>query len=108
MCQTGRTICCEGGWLREEASRSQHKRDAQWKFPSEQGAFVLGTGFSAEAATLAPRLHAPGATTLTSTDSGKEKKAHHAHKAQKKTVSHKVKKVKKFEFFFFLFSGTSP
>jgi hypothetical protein len=59
------------------------------------GAFVLGTGFSAEAATLAPRLHAPGATTLTSTDSGKEKKAHHAHKAQKKTVSHKVKKVKK-------------
>lgn len=58
------------------------------------GVFVLGMGFSAEAATLAPRLHAHGVATLTATDSGKEKKAHHA-KAQKKTASHKVKKVKK-------------
>ncbi len=55
------------------------------------GAFVLGTAFSAEAATLAPKLHAPGATTLTADDSGKEKKKKPVHKAHTKTV----KKVKK-------------
>jgi hypothetical protein len=59
------------------------------------GAFVLGTGFSAEAATLAPRLHAPGATTLTADDSAKDKKKS-SHKAHVKKTSHaKPKKVKK-------------
>ncbi len=55
------------------------------------GAFVLGASISANAATSAPRLHAPGASTLTADDSGKEKKVH----KQKTAQTHKVKKVKK-------------
>ncbi len=60
------------------------------------GAFVLGAGISANAATLAPRLHAPGASTLTAEDAAKDKKkvVHKAHK-QKTAQAPKVKKVKK-------------
>ncbi len=60
------------------------------------GAFVLGASVSANAATSAPRLHAPGVATHTAADSAKEKKkvSHKAHK-QKTTQAHKVKKVKK-------------
>ncbi|CAA2141768.1 hypothetical protein [Hyphomicrobium sp. ghe19] len=53
------------------------------------GAFVLGASISAEAATSAPKLHAPGAKTLVSHTAKDEKKKHaHAHRAHKH--KHKV------------------
>jgi hypothetical protein len=55
------------------------------------GALVLGVSASAGAATTVPKLHAPGATTLTADDSGKDKKASKAHKQKAK----KPKKEKK-------------
>jgi hypothetical protein len=68
------------------------------------GAFVFGASISAEAATSAPQLHAPGATTLAShwVKDEKKKKHAHAHRVHKKKVAelhavhktHKVKKVK--------------
>ncbi|MET0640161.1 MAG: hypothetical protein ABWZ19_09125 [Hyphomicrobium sp.] len=60
------------------------------------GAFVLGATAAAEAATTAPRLHAPGVATHTATEDAKDKKkvSHKAHK-QKTAQAHKVKKVKK-------------
>jgi hypothetical protein len=59
------------------------------------GVFAVGASVSAEAATLAPRLHAPGAATLTAEDSAKEKKASHKSHKHKTAQAPKTKKVKK-------------
>ena len=50
------------------------------------GAFVFGASIAAEAATSAPKLHAPGAKTLVShTAKDEKKKKHvHAHRVHKK------------------------
>ncbi|SFV33349.1 hypothetical protein [Hyphomicrobium facile] len=58
------------------------------------GAFVLGASISAEAATSAPKLHAPGVKTLAAHTVKDEKKKHaHAHRAHKHKHKHKVAEV---------------
>lgn len=54
------------------------------------GAFVLGASISAEAATSAPKLHAPGAKTLVSHTVKDEKKKKHAHAHRAHKHKHKV------------------
>lgn len=54
------------------------------------GAFVFGASVAAEAATSAPKLHAPGAKTLVSHTAKDEKKKKHAHAHPVHKHKHKV------------------
>jgi len=52
------------------------------------GAFVFGASISAEAATSAPKLHAPGAaTTIAHKTKDEKKKPAHVHHVHKKKVA---------------------
>ncbi|WP_045835685.1 hypothetical protein [Hyphomicrobium sp. 99] len=52
------------------------------------GVFALGASASAEAATSAPKLHAPGVATSVKASKDEKKKPAHAHRAHKH--KHKV------------------